>query len=128
MTGDQNAIRRWPCVDCRDPRTAMRPDTRCPKCSYLARLERMRKYLANRKANGTTTGKPKAAKQKTQPQSDRDITLYRAEKALRKEYGPATRDVQICFEVAAQLKAEKPKAGRPKKRGFMPQTFGKYAA
>jgi hypothetical protein len=101
-----NRVRNWAAAIANDP---------------IAKAEMVEKRRASALARSRKNKKRKY-------KLDDDIRRYRAEKEARTEYGPATHAMQVCFEVAAQLKAEKPKAGRPKGRGFMPQTFGKYAA
>lgn len=97
----RNNPRKWPCVDCRTPKTATRPGTRCPACQVVharqrdaARYARQRtehdRYLARQaKLRQLTAKRQAAARAARQAARVPDaaavdaIALYRAEKAKR---------------------------------------------
>lgn len=112
--------RVYPCVSCGKPDTAVRERTRCAECNLLAKKERNSGRL--RPATILEPGKQDDA-------SDLDIMCYRSHKQWREgEVAAQLREARLALE--HELELTKPKAGRPKKfrKGFMPQTFGKYAA
>lgn len=112
--------RIYPCVACGTPDTAVRRGTRCPACSLLAKQERNRSRL---RPMLDATPEPETAAET----NDLDIQCYRAHKQIRRdEFVTQMQDARAALE--RELAQTKPKPGRPKKHGFMPQTFGRFAA
>lgn len=115
--------RVYPCVVCGTPESAVRKNTRCGDCSLALKQEhnkrrRLRRaQIISHEPRRRNTG------------ADLDVLCYRAHKERRAAQEAAQmREARLALE--HELELTKPKAGRPKKftKGFMPQTFGKFAA
>jgi len=74
-------VRRWTCIDCRTPRSAIRKGLRCTACSELHGRERRKLRSAKRPAHvePVEQSRRKGAWYEVDP----DIAAYRAEKAKR---------------------------------------------
>jgi len=89
--------RKYPCIACRAPLSAVRVGTRCRKCSDL-----------DQRTRGRVRTRPVVREVPAVAwyDNDSDIATYRAEKLAKTERGPATRAEQALRAAAAQIASE----------------------
>lgn len=116
--------RIYACIVCEAPNTAVRRNTRCPECSLIARHER-----------NNTRYRPKAVIPivpevvSDTPSTDLDIRCYREHKQMRTdEIAKQLDESRIALEHQMALAKSKPGRRKKYKRGFIPNTFGRFAA
>lgn len=112
--------RRWPCVDCQRPYTALRDNSRCTSCSRRRASERgaarARESRQRRAAAlSTPTVRPIVPVPPPPPSGDLDVLCYRAHKEradLERQSNEQLADARRLFLVLEASTA--PKRGRPR--------------